>query len=99
MSRSYKHQPIATDGSPRSTHQSKKLASRKVRQYLKSSDELLQGAIYKRHFESYEIHDYKFRYSWEEAKQDYFSGEFRHHNRFPDLQDFYKWWRKYYRDK
>ena len=102
MSRSYKKHPWVTDGSPGSTQQSKKLANRRLRKYLKNSDELLQGSKYKRHTESYDIHDYKNRWTWEDAKA-YYEHDCNKYSwfrdRYPTIEEYRKWWEKYYKRK
>ena len=102
MSRSYKKNPIANDGSANSTQHSKRLASRRLRRSLNNSDELLQGSKYKRHTCSYDIHDYSFRFSWEDARKDYYGCYQRYswfREEYPTLEDYYKWWAKYYKRK
>lgn len=102
MSRSYKKNPVVTDGSSGSTQHSKKIANRKLRRHLNNSDELLQGSKYKRHSESYEIHDWKFRYTWEDAKEYYeiyYDREDWIRKEYPTIKDYYRWWVKTYRRK
>ena len=63
MSRSYKHSPIYTDR----THGAKywkRCANKKVRRY---KDKLDNGKMYRRIYESWEIHDYFTRWSKQEA--------------------------------
>lgn len=99
MSRSYKKNPVVTDGSPGNTQYSKRLASRRLRRELNNSDELLQGSKYKRHTCSYDIHDYKNRWSWLEAVKDYYGNYVEYcyfREKYPTLEDFRQWWEKYY---
>lgn len=57
MSRSYKHSPVYTDGSPGTTKETKKFANKKVRNT--DFDELpRKGKAYKKIFCSYDIHDW-----------------------------------------
>ena len=99
MSRSYKKNPVVTDGSARNTQHSKRLASRRLRRSLNNSDELLQGSRYKRHTCSYDIHDYAFRLSWEDAMKQY-EGDYQRYSwvreQYPTLEEYRKWWEKYY---
>ena len=102
MSRSYKKHFWVTDGSPGNTQHSKRLASRRLRRALNNSDELLQGSAYKKHTESYDIHDYKNRWTWEEASTFYEYNCTKYswfNDRYPTLEEYRKWWEKYYRRK
>ena len=97
MSRSYRKNPVVTDNND--SHQSKKLASRSLRRKLKNSDELLKGSSYKKHYESWDICDYKFRKTREEAIEGYYSSCNRYKyfkEEFPTLEDYLKWWYKTY---
>lgn len=99
MSRSYKKNPVVTDGSANNTQHSKRLASRRLRRSLNGSDELLQGSKYKRHTCSYDIHDWAFRESWEDAMKkynDYYNRYDWFREGYPTLEEYYKNWKKYY---
>ena len=100
MSRSYKKNPVVTDGSPHNTQHSKRLASRRLRRSLNNGDELLQGSKYKRHTCSYDIHDYKMRVTWLENKLEY-ENDLNCFNRwrYKNLKELYKYWSKYYKRK
>lgn len=76
MSRSYKHYPYSTDGSPKSTKESKRIAAGRIRNIDPESKEadVLTGksARYKKiNNDTYDIHDYKFFYTEEEAREYY----------------------------
>lgn len=62
MSRSYKKNPFVTDHKRKITKYSKKLANRKFRRTL----ELYQNSAYKKYNESWDICDFK----WRSTKQD-----------------------------
>ena len=66
MSRSYKKNPVCTDGSPHTTKESKKFANKKVRRH----EDIPNGSAYKKVSDSYDIHDYIFSRTWKEAKED-----------------------------
>ena len=89
MSRSYKKNPILTDGHCRTTKQTKQIANRCVRRrnkritsgYLMREPRYrdiltLDGMSYKRFFCSYDIHDYVSCWSKVEALHEY------HHQRW-----------------
>lgn len=97
MSRSYKKHPYYTDGTNGRVIQ-KKWANKKVRKYTK---EIENGRSYKKLFCSWNIHDYKYRQTWQEAKEQYENSEFFQWNqkRYPTLKDFYKYWIKYHKNK
>lgn len=97
MSRSYKKNPVYTDGSPGTTQESKKFANKKVRN---TDDIPMKGNAYKKVSESWEIHDYKNRWTWEEAKAAWERGDneyLREH--YPTLKEFYRYWIKCCRSK
>jgi hypothetical protein len=104
MSRSYRKHPINTDGRDGRVTQ-KRWANKKVRRY---KNKIANGKAYKRIFESWEIHDYISRWSWEQARERYehdtyvnYNGEIKHlyQDRYPTLKDFYNNWSKWYRRK
>ena len=102
MSRSYKKNPVVTDGSAHSTQHSKRLASRRLRRSLNNGDELLQGSKYKKHTCSYSIHDYAFRLSWEDARREYEGNKVKYPRfmeKYDTIEKYRKWWEKYYRRK
>ena len=93
MSRSYKHSPVCTDGTRKTTKEMKRHANHKVRQYKKG---LSNGKAYKKLFCSYDIHDWISYWSWEQAKQDYETGMLSSYlqERYPTLKSFYRYWYK-----
>lgn len=96
MSRSYKKHPFYTDGSPGTTKESKKFANKKVR----NTKNLPNGGAYKKTFESYNIHDYANRWTWEEAKEVWERGDKEYlRKQYPTLKDFYRFWLKCCRTK
>lgn len=95
MSRSYKHSPVCSDGSSPGTKKSKRFANKAVR----NTNNIPCGGSFKKVFSSWEIHDYISRWSWAEAKENWEKNERNYQDRFPTLAEFYKFWRKYYRNK
>lgn len=98
MSRSYKKNPIITDGRTPTVKRMKRIANKKVRH----TKNLPNGKSYKKVFETYNIHDYISRWTWEEAKMAYFHFDPNGINWQKDyltLKDFYKYWQKYYFSK
>ena len=60
----------------------------------------MKGKAYKKISESWEIHDYKNRWTWEEAKAAWERGDneyLREH--YPTLKAFYRYWLKCCRSK
>ena len=99
MSRSYKKHCWCTDGSPRSTKESKKFANKAVRHT--DLEELSNGSNYKKHFCSYDIHDYKNRCTREEWEADWYDIESMgnyYRNRY-SYEEYMKKWEKIYRRK
>ena len=94
MSRSYKKNPVCTDGSPHTTKESKKFANKKVRGY----EDLPDGSAYKKVSDSYDIHDFVIKCTWQEAKEKWEREEWIRQE-FPTLKSYYRNWLKYYRSK
>ena len=67
MSRSYKKNPILTDGRNGQVW-AKRLANKKVRKYKK---QLANGKSYRKLFESWDIHDWVSRYTVRDAEERY----------------------------
>lgn len=105
MGKSVKKNPVVTDNAH--SHAGKKRASKKVRQALKNSDELLNGNLYKRVTESWEISDYSFRLTKAEAIELYYRyiaeealyGSTWTLDKYPTEQDFLNWWASCYERK
>ena len=98
MSRSYKKHPYCTDGSPKTTKERKQLANKRVRRCKKDMDK--KGKKYKQLYESYDIHDYINRWTWEKAKEEYENDIYSYwKERYPTLKEFYRFWSKYYKRK
>lgn len=95
MSRSYKKNPWATDGSPKTTKEMKRIAQKVVRN---SKDVPMKGGSYKKFFESWKIHDYKSFMSWEDFKKLLSKDNYFSKNDF-NLKDLYRFWLKCYRTK
>lgn len=95
MSRSYKKHPWCTDGK-KGQVKSKRLANKIVRRY---KNKIANGNYYKRLFCSWNIHDYISRWTWEEAKEAYENNLMNWKRSYPTLEEFYKYWIKYYKRK
>lgn len=87
MSRSYKKYPIVNDSKPKSTKARKKIANRKVR----TTDDVPNGKAYKKVSESWDIRDFSWFWSWEDAKKDYEENEYLK-NRYQTEDDYYRFW-------
>ena len=94
MSRSYKKHPWCTDGKNGQV-KPKRLANKAVRKY---KYEISNGNYYKRLFCSWNIHDYAFRLTWAEAKEEYESDS-SYRKKYLTLEELYKFWIKHYRSK
>lgn len=91
MSRSYKKSPVYTDGSPGTTKEKKKVANRKVRH----TEDIPSGGAYKKIHESWDIHDYVNRWTWEEAKVEWENGKNEYLKKhYPTLESYYYYWLK-----
>lgn len=97
MSRSYKKSPVYTDGSRGTTKMAKRIAQKKVR---KVDDLPMKGNAHKKVSESWIIHDYCNRWTWEEAKEQWERGENEYLKKhYPTLKEFYRYWLKCCRSK
>lgn len=94
MSRSYKKNAYASDGSPKNVRNHKRLANKKVR----NSDIPLKGGGYKKTYESWNIHDYISYCSWEDFKKEWYRNNYLNKKCF-DLKDLYRHWLKWYHTK
>lgn len=102
MSRSYKKNFYACDNKGKAK---KRYAWKKVRQWLKDHpEELLSQNNYKKIYESWDICDYKFHYTWEE----FWESQLKHYEyrsslgfnqKEPDMKDEYKFWCTHYKMK
>lgn len=94
MSRSYKKNAYATDGSPKNVRDQKRLANKKVR----NSDIPLRGNGYRKVYNSWNIHDYVSYYSWEDFKKLLSKDNYFSRNDF-NLKDLYRYWLRCYHTK
>lgn len=105
MSRSRRRSQFVTDNHGHNFRRRfmKRYSNKSIRNKLKSSDELMQGSEFKKHFESWDICDYKYFWSIEDAIDTYYKrirddekyggiNRNRFLRRYPTLED----WLKYY---
>lgn len=106
MGKSYKRNPYVTDN--KHSHESKKHASKIVRRKLNSNHDLsLPGNSYKKVYESWNICDYAFRMTEQDAIDDYYDWSDPNSvnyckflvEEFPTLESFLAWWKKHYKSK
>lgn len=91
MSRSYKKNPVVKDN-PKGSKKVKQLANRRFRRNF--SEEYIKD--YKRHTDTWEIHDFIGRWGWEHARAEYESGQLSKwwYEKCPTLEEFHNYWRK-----
>lgn len=101
MSRSYRKTPILKESGKK---KKRTFANRKVRRKLNSDLDytLANGKAYKKVFESWDITDYVFRLTKEEAIADWYASVeeypwFKEY--YPTLESYIIWWKKTYRSK
>lgn len=105
MSRSYKKNPYVTDHKRRWTKESKRLANQSFRQQISRDEDMPARPQHRKYTEEYNICDYKFRMTREEAiahyeqrrKDSSWNSYFEKH--FPTLESWLKYWDKCYRRK
>ena len=104
MSRSYKKNPCVTDGYGGDRKQDKRIANRKVRRRLKDDEDMPTRLQHKKMTESWDICDYKWRMTREQAIEWYkyyshYSASAYFKKRYPTLEAWLKYWDKCYRRK
>lgn len=104
MSRSYKKNPYVTDGYGGDRKQDKRIANRKVRRRLKDDEDMPTRLQHKKMTESWDICDYKWRMTREQAIEWYkyyshYSASAYFKKRYPTLEVWLKYWDKCYRRK
>lgn len=108
MSRSYKKNPVATDNSNGRRKINKRHANHRVRQRISMDDELSARLQHKKMTCSWDICDYRWRMTRQEAIQWYKEelewqknkGSLKYFlKRYPTLEAWLKYWEKCYRRK
>lgn len=94
MSRSYKKYPYCTDNGSHRVF-AKRQANKKVRKYKKK---IQNGGSFKHLYCSWEICDWKIRYSWETARAEYENKNFLKYF-YPTPKEYYRHWIKIYKNK
>ena len=103
MSRSYKKHPVYKEGyGSKRLQRMKRLSNKKVRR----AENVPDNYEFKKFFESWEIHDYKFRETETEFKR-YWEQEEVHperhgtflHDRFKNYKKALHWYKKFYKNK
>jgi len=90
MSRSYRKTPIVKDGRTPGPKWAKRKANKKVRHM----SNLPSGKAYKKANESWDIHDFAYRWPWAEAKREWEEEDsIFDRKRYPTLKSFYRHWR------
>lgn len=104
MSRSYKKNPYVTDGYGGDRKQNKRIANRRVRRRLKDGEDLPARLHHKKMTESWDICDYRWRMTREDAIH-WYENEMNSQaslyfkKRYPTLEAWLKYWDKCYRRK
>lgn len=108
MSRSYKKNPFVTDHKCGTTKSLKRLANRTFRRKISCDEDMPARPAHRKYTETWNIHDYSWRMTREEAIEwyneqlewqknkgslDYFL------KRYPTLEAWLKYWEKCYRRK
>lgn len=107
MGKSVKKTPMTKENSRGSNKHRKAIANRQIRRKLNRDKESVKGSTYKKMYESWNISDYTFRMTKEDAIKDYYrwlrwdeeNGFTTTKTRFPTLEDFLNWWEKTYMRK
>ena len=90
MSRSFKKHPWVTDHHVKSSKESKKFANKAVR----NKEDLPNGKAYKKVYESWDICDYKYIWTWKEAKKQWEEEPPTSYIKrcHPTLKSYYRYW-------
>ena len=101
MSRSYKKNPFVTDHKCGTTKDSKRIASRRVRRRVKEDEDMPARLPHKKMTESWDICDYKWRETREEAINWYLNECQNEYilKRYPTLKSYLNFWEKCHRRK
>ena len=99
MSRSYKKNPFVTDHRRGTTKELKRLANRTFRRKISCDEDMPARPAHRKYTETWNIHDYISRWSWKQAKEEYNNPIYTWKNKYPTLEEFYKFWTKYYKRK
>lgn len=98
MSRSVKKNPYVTDHHVKSSKISKRFANKTIRQ---DKDFDISGSAYKKRTESWEICDWRYIWtkqdaidSWYEEESDSYKGRTWRHERFKTLDKWLQYWKK-----
>lgn len=96
MSRSYKKSPWVNDHKRRTTKENKQIANRRFRRMAINDDRAPSRSFHKRYNESWDISDYCWRWTKEDAKQAYANGSLNNYiyNHYPTMQDWLNYWAK-----
>ena len=96
MSRSYKKNTYCNDGATPRTRIAKRFANKAVR---RAEDiECNKHGNYKKVYDTWNIHDYRYKVTWEEAKKDYEEKDYLQ-KRYPTLKSYYRHWYKCFKSK
>ena len=91
MSRSYKKYAYCSDGENGRAKSGKKFANKKVRR-TKFNELPKKGKSYKKVYPQWDIRDYKFYWTWEEALKDYRNNFEYYKKYYPTEKEFYSHW-------
>lgn len=96
MSRSYKKHPFITDHTRNSTKSKKRFANKTFRNKIKYNEEIAIQPQFKKYFCSYDICDYRWRWTKQEAYLDYVNGKLSTYiyEHYPTVNDWLNYWRK-----
>ena len=104
MSRSYKKNPYVTDHKRNSTKESKRIANRRVRRRLRQDEDMPARLQHRKMVETWDICDYKWRTSKEEAIV-WYKEQVRNKpngylaKNYPTVEDYLNYWEKCHRRK
>ena len=104
MSRSYKHSSFVVDNKGHNLRRRyfKRYHNKAIRNKLNNSDELMQGSIHKKYTNSWDICDYRWYWSEEQAVIDYYqryNEQWWFRENYPTLEDWLKHYNKEMRYK
>lgn len=91
MSRSHRKHPFRTDHD--SSKENRSIANRIYRRKALDEEVPKKSNIHKKYYESYNIHDYVSRWTWEQALRDWETNEYLK-NRYKTKKEFYRYWYK-----
>lgn len=94
MSRSFKKHAYCKDG-----RDGRKYWKRQANRKIRNEEDVPDGKAYKKKYDSWNIHDCISRWTWKTAKEEWEQEGSIWQIDFPNIKNFYRFWKKNYHNK